>query len=88
MSKSKIITYDLCNSGKNYDELYTYLKQYPWAHITESTWFISTEKTCVTIRNEINQIIDNDDRVFVGELTGVAAWRNTQCSSEFLKEHL
>ena len=88
MSKSKIVTYDLRNSSKDYDDLYAYLKQYPWAHITESTWIISTDKSCVTIRNEISKIIDSDDRVFVAELTGVAAWRNTICSSDFLKSHL
>lgn len=89
MSKSKIITYDLCNSEKNYNELYEYLKSFPsWAHITESTWFVSTDKTCVDIRNELNEITDSDDRIFVAELTGVAAWRNTLCNSDYLKEHL
>lgn len=89
MSNSKIITYDLCNSGKNYDDLYDYLKSFPsWAHITESTWFISTSKSCVTIREEIDNIIDSDDRIFVAELTGVAAWRNVICNSDYLKKNL
>lgn len=89
MAKSKIITYDLCKSGKNYDDLYEYIKSYAvWAHITESTWYISTEKTCTSIRDEIKKIIDSDDRIFVAELTGVAAWHNVLCQSDFLKKHL
>lgn len=89
MSTSKIVSYDLCNSGKNYDDLYEYLKSFSgWAHIAESTWFISSDKSCVTIRNEIENIVDSDDRIFVAELTGVAAWRNVLCKSDYLKEHL
>lgn len=89
MAKSKIITYDLCKSDKNYDALYEYIKSYAvWAHITESTWFISTEKTCASIRDEINKIIDSDDRIFVAELTGTAAWRNVICQSDYLKKNL
>lgn len=89
MADSKIINYDLCSSGKNYDELYSYIKGFSaWAHITESTWFISSNKSCATIRDEIVKITDSDDRIFVAELTGVAAWRNIICDSEYLKKHL
>lgn len=89
MANSKIVTYDLCKASKNYDDLYKYLKSFSvWAHITESTWFISTDKDCVTVRNEINKVTDSDDRVFVAELTGVAAWRNVICDSDYLKKNL
>lgn len=89
MAKSKIVSYDLCNTGKDYAKLYELLKSYPhWAKITESTWFISTDKSCVEVRDEINSVTDKDDRIFVAELTGVAAWRNVICKSDYLKEHL
>ncbi len=89
MATSKIVTYDLCNSGKNYDDLYTYLKGFSnWAKITESTWYISSDKTCVTIRDELKGILDSDDRYFIAELTGTAAWMNTICKSDYLKDHL
>lgn len=89
MANSKIITYDLCKSGKNYDELYDYIKSFPqWAHITESTWFVSSTKSCSTIRDEILEVVDSDDRVFVGELTGVSAWYNVLCKNDYLKSHL
>lgn len=89
MAKSKIISYDLCTPGKNYDDLYKYLKGYQvWAHITESTWFISTDKSCQEIRDEIKDIVDSNDVIFVGELNGVAAWRNVLCNSDYLKNNL
>ena len=42
---SKIISYDLCAPGRNYDALYKAIKAYgTWAHITESTWFVKQNR--------------------------------------------
>ena len=89
VSNSKIITYDLCSPGRNYEALYKKLRSYDvWAHICESTWFISTSQTCAEIRDELKTYTDSNDRLFVAELTGTAAWRNVLCESEYLKENL
>ena len=86
---SKIITYDLCSPGRNYDDLYKAIKAYgTWAHITESTWFVKTDDSCVQIRDNLLSHIDSNDRLFIGELTGIAAWHNVICKNEFLKENL
>lgn len=86
---SKIITYDLCSPGRNYDDLYKAIKAYgTWAHITESTWFVKTDDSCTQIRDNLLSHIDSNDRLFVGELTGTAAWHNVICKNEFLKENL
>ena len=86
---SKIISYDLCAPGRNYDELYKAIKAYgTWAHITESTWFVKTESSCVEVRDELLSHLDKNDRIFVGELTGVAAWNNVLCKSSYLKDNL
>ena len=86
---SKIIEYDLRQPGRDYDALYEAIKSYgKWAHITESTWFIKTDATCVQIRDKLLSIMDSNDRLFVGELSGVAAWHNTICDSDFLKKNL
>ena len=86
---SKIISYDLCAPCRNYDELYKAIKAYgTWAHITESTWFVKTESTCVEVRDKLLSHLDKNDRLFVGELTGTAAWNNVLCDGSYLKENL
>lgn len=86
---SKIIEYDLRQPGRNYDALYDAIKNYgTWARITESTWFIKTTETCVQVRDKLSKQMDSNDRIFVGELSGTAAWKNTICDGEYLKENL
>lgn len=86
---SKIIEYDLCSPGRNYNELYDAIKSYSvWAHITESTWFVKTLDSCVTVRDNLSKHIDNNDRLFVAELTGTAAWHNVICKDQYIKDNL
>ena len=80
---SKIIEYDLRQPDRDYDALYQAIKSYDvWAHITESTWFIKTDATCVQVRDKLLAVMDANDRIFVGELTGSAAWNNVICDNE------
>lgn len=86
---SKIIEYDLKSPSRNYDAVYEIIKNYPaWAHITESTWFVKTNESCVQIRDKIMKEIDSNDTVFVATLTGEAAWTNVICDSDYLKNNL
>ena len=86
---SKIVEYDLRQPDRNYDALYNAIKGYgTWAHVTESTWFIKTDETCVQVRDKLMELMDNNDRLFVGELSGTAAWHNTICEGQFLKDNL
>lgn len=42
---SFIISYDLNNSGKNYDDLIKKIKTYSkWAKINESVWFFKSRR--------------------------------------------
>ena len=89
MANSKIVTYDLCAPERNYSELYNKIKAYGvWAHICGSTWFISTSDTCSTVRDNLKSVLDKDDRLFVAELNGTAAWTNVLCNSDYLKKNL
>ena len=86
---SMIIEYDLRSPGRNYDDLYRAIKSYgAWAHITESTWFIKTSESCVQVRDKLLAHMDGKDFIFVAVLTGVAAWNNVLCDSEYLKKNL
>lgn len=84
-----IVSYDLRAQGRNYEQLYAALKNYPkWAMINESVWAIVTEKSAVDIRDNLTQYIDSNDRLFVIKSGVEAAWRNSKCKNEWLKENL
>jgi hypothetical protein len=84
-----IISYDLVSPGRNYDQLYGAIKSYTgWARINESVWAVVTEKTAVTIRDHLALYIDGNDRIFVLKSGVEAAWRNSICKNEWLKENL
>lgn len=86
---SKVIEYDLRVPGRSYDALYQAIKSYGiWARITESTWFIKTEASCPQVRDKLLSVMDANDRLFVGELSGNAAWHNVICNDDFLKKNL
>jgi len=83
MPTPKIITYDLLNPDQNYKELYEYLNQYSISErITESTWIIFTVESCAEIKNNILKICDSNDRIFVGELTGIISGYNILCNDK------
>ena len=69
-----IITYDLSQPGRNYDNLYERIKSYSsWARITESSWTLASEQNPVQIRDYLNSALDTNDKIFVGRL-GDSAW--------------
>ena len=86
---SMVIEYDLRSPGRNYDDLYAAIKGYDqWAHITESTWFIKTSLSCAQVRGRLSAVMDTNDRLFVAELVGTAAWHNVICDSNYQKSNL
>ena len=84
-----IISYDLRKPGQNYDQLYEAIKSYgTWARVNESVWAVVTTNTAVQIRDHLLRFIDTNDRLFVIKSGVEAAWRNSICKNEWLKEHL
>ena len=83
-----IISYDL-RKKRNYEALYEAIKSYgTWAKVTESTWAVVTSSSAVEIRDHLSEAIDNDDRLFIIKSGVEAAWRNSICKNEWLKENL
>lgn len=84
-----IVSYDLQKPGRNYEAVYTALRSYPrWARVNESVWAIVANSTAAEIRDRLLPLIDANDRIFVVKSGVEAAWRNSICKSEWLKENL
>lgn len=85
-----IVTYDLMKSGQNYTCLTTKLKAYgTWCHLQGSVWVISTSQTATQVRDNLASCLDSNDKLFVGQLSGGAAWiGHTAEISNWLKQNL
>jgi len=70
-----IVTYDLYKQGQNYDCLIKKLKEYGthW-HMQQSVWIIGTSQSASQICDNLKACIDDNDKLFVGKLSGEAAW--------------
>lgn len=71
-----LIGYDLKRPGQNYTNLINALKAYStWWHGLDSTWMVRTTSTAGQVRDVLLHHIDQNDRLFVVDITGkAAAW--------------
>ena len=67
-----LITYDLHNSDKDYQNLCENIKQCgtTWWHYLESVWLVRTDLTPNECYERIKPSIEEDDNVFIVEITG------------------
>ena len=86
-----MIGYDLNKPGQDYDDLIDAIKNIGsnWWHCLDSTWIVVTDKSAVTIRDQLSPHIDRNDELLVARLTGEAAWTgfDDKCSN-WLKNNL
>ena len=69
--------------------LYEEIRSYKtWAHITESTWAIVTEKKSSEIRDHLGEYLPKGSRIFVIKSGVESAWRNVKCRNKWLKKNL
>ena len=87
---SYFISYDLNDPGQNYNDLIEAIKKYgTYCKINKSDWIICTDDKSTTIRDNLKQYLDSNDRLFVGKLSGEAAWSGYQKSTnDWLKKNL
>lgn len=84
-----IISYDLCQPGRDYETLYQALKSFPnWGKLTESTWAVVTNKTAVEIRDFLRNYIDSNDRLIVILCGRSAAWTRLLADNAWVIENL
>lgn len=87
-----LVGYDLNKTGQNFEGLIKALEEdYDtcW-HDLDSTWVIVTDKSCVTVRDELKKHFDsNDELLVVVKLSGEGAWRGPkENGSKWLMDHL
>lgn len=89
MGRCKLVTYDLVKPETDYEDLISAIKAYPdWCHVQKSVWLISSDDGCDVIRDNLRRFMDSDDRIFVSEQTGVAAWYGAICKNDDVKRLL
>ena len=74
---SYLITYDLSKPERNYSGLFSAIKAVSgtWAHVSESSWIVvANNQSSTKIRDNLNKVLDRNDKVLVCKLTGEAAW--------------
>ena len=73
--KVLIITYDLINPGKNYEDLLKEVKRAnSWARLGGSSYLIYTDKTVVQERDRLQKVLDKNDKLYVGVSPAPSAW--------------
>lgn len=89
--KTMLVGYDLNKPSQDYDKLIAVLKDYPnWWHHLDSTWFIKTNDSNITVRDHLKQFIDASDKLLVVDVTSdAAAWTGfNEKGSEWIKSNL
>lgn len=85
-----IVAYDLNKEGQNYECMTKKLEAYgTYCHLQRSVWIISTKKSAKEIRDNLSECIDSNDKLFVGALTGEAAWQGFKAkTSDWIENNI
>jgi len=75
-----LVTYDLQKVGQNYHRIHDYLKQFPFCKHLEWVWLLDTRESVTTIRDQLKQLADGGDVIFVAQLERNWASSNYGCS--------
>ena len=63
-----LATYDLIKPGKDYKPVHDYLKRFTHCKGLESVWLLDTTVSCSKIRDDLQKLVDANDKVFVVRL--------------------
>ena len=76
MSRILVIYFDLAIPGRNSENLIQRIKAYEsWARLGNSAYLILTAKTATEVRDNLGQVLEADDRIFVGVAPRPSAWK-------------
>ncbi len=80
-----LVTYDLKKPGRNYAPVHEYLKRFTHCKGMESVWLLDTSTSCVSIRDNLNLLVDANDVVFVTPIARGSAWLRYPCGDWLLQ---
>lgn len=84
-----IIAFNLNSKNKDYSTLIEAIKSLGnCKKVLESCWIVETHNSSNNITRYLAGYIDDEDRLFVGKLSGEATWTNVICDDEWLKDNL
>jgi hypothetical protein len=74
-----LVTYDLKKPGRDYKPVHDWLKKFTYCKDLESVWLLDTNWTPAQVRDELQKLIDANDKMFVIRLQRSWAARNFGC---------
>lgn len=81
-----IVCYDLLKDGADYDPIIKRIQAYySYARINKSVWAIRTKYSATEVRDQLKSKVNQGDIIFVGKLSGTAAWINVGESDQLKK---
>jgi hypothetical protein len=75
MNRVLIVSYDLSNPGRNYEQVVQKIKSYTsWARLGGSAYLILTESAPSQVRDSLWLLMDKNDKIYVGVAPVPSAW--------------
>lgn len=84
-----IVSYELKQPRREYVDFIGALRSYDdWAQLLDSTWAIVSDRSAVEIRDDLWELLDPDDGLFVIQSGDEAAWQDVRCDNQWLRNAL
>lgn len=89
MSKPFMISYDLNEPVQKYDKVFEIIETFgSYIKLQQSFWLIRSNLTTNQMTDKLNAVLDNNDSLFICELTNNFQGRTTDSNWDFIKEHI
>ncbi|MBG9983316.1 hypothetical protein HYO62_00280 [Aerococcaceae bacterium DSM 111022] len=87
MFKPYMISYDLNNPGQKYAKVFEIIKGFgSYIKLQDSFWLVRTSLTPNDMTDKLNQVLDNNDSLFICELVKNYQGRASKEDWEFIKD--
>jgi hypothetical protein len=83
------ISYDLRAPGDDYPALLAYIRGHEATKPLSSTWFIRTARSALQVRDDIAELIGDEDELVVLDVTGME-WATTfeDCTTDWMERRM